>query len=104
VDSRLRAATERDSDAEPAGFDRTRADGAVTIDIEDGPLGDGDASASDDEPDTAVDVDAELETLRDQYGEDGDDSSENDDDGSDANGSGAGAGGTENGSDGSDEN
>jgi len=104
VDSRLRAATKRDSDAEPAGFDRTRADGAVTIDIEDGPLGDGDASASDDEPDTAVDVDAELETLRDQYGEDGDDSSENDDDGSDANGSGAGAGGTENGSDGSDEN
>lgn len=99
VDSRLRDAVDRESDAEPANSDRSDVYGGVTIDIEDGALGDADASAADDEPDTAVDVDAELETLRDQYGEEDGDSSDSDDDGSDADGSDAGADGTENGSD-----
>ncbi|OAQ53726.1 hypothetical protein HTG_05550 [Natrinema mahii] len=74
VDSRLRAAAETD----PEAADRDRSDGAggVTIDIEEGPLDDASPDGADGEPDPAVDVDAELETLRDQYGED--DSSDGD--------------------------
>ncbi|WP_435552572.1 DUF7547 family protein, partial [Natrinema sp. CGMCC1.2065] len=83
VDSRLRAAAE----ADPEAADRDRSDGAggVTIDIEEGPLDDAGPDGTDGEPDPAVDVDAELETLRDQYGED--DSSDGDADSADENAS-----------------
>ncbi|RZH67470.1 DUF7547 family protein [Natrinema altunense] len=109
VDSRLRDAAERESRSGPtADSDRPAAERGVTIDIEDGPPTE-DGTDRDDDPgrDSAVDVDAELETLRDQYAddEDGDsnaaDSSEGDADGSDGDGSDAGTGadGTEDGSD-----
>ncbi|WP_254763901.1 DUF7547 family protein [Natrinema marinum] len=74
VDRRLRDAADRET--ETADTDRTGSEGGVTIDIDDGPLGDvehsGDAEreAEDDGRDSAVDVDAELETLRDRYGAD----------------------------------
>ncbi|ELY89263.1 DUF7547 family protein [Natrinema altunense] len=109
VDSRLRDAAERESRSGPtADSDRPAAERGVTIDIEDGPPTE-DGTDRDDDPgrDSAVDVDAELETLRDQYAddEDGDsnaaDSSEGDADGSDGDGSDAGTGadGAEDGSD-----
>ncbi|WP_222919237.1 hypothetical protein [Natrinema sp. SYSU A 869] len=111
VDSRLRDAAQRESriettDSEP---DRTASESGVTIDIEDGPVTDAETETdrADDEGnrDSAVDVDAELETLRDQYvddeDDDGGDSSEGDADRSDGDDSddGAGADGTEHGSD-----
>ncbi len=87
VDSRLRAAAKtEEAPAEPGRSD----EGGVTIDIEEGPLDDTGPGGTGDDPDPAVDVDAELETLRDQYGEA--DSSENGGDGSDeADGSANGA-------------
>ncbi|ELY74602.1 DUF7547 family protein [Natrinema pallidum] len=101
VDSRLRDAAERESRSGPtaADSDRPAAERGVTIDIEDGPLAEDGADRADDpDRDSAVDVDAELETLRDQYAddEDGDSnaaaSSEGDADGSDGDGSDADAG------------
>ncbi|WP_226481892.1 DUF7547 family protein [Natrinema amylolyticum] len=117
VDSRLRDAAERESRIEStdSDLDRPASESGVTIDIEDGPLTDDgtETDRADDDPDrdSAVDVDAELETLRDQYADgNGDsseddskagDSSEGDTDGSDGGGSdgGAGADGTEDDSD-----
>ncbi|AFO58609.1 MULTISPECIES: hypothetical protein [Natrinema] len=102
VDSRLRDAAERESRSGPtaADSDRPAAERGVTIDIEDGPpTEDGTDRAGDDpDRDSAVDVDAELETLRDQYAddEDGDSnaaaSSEGDAAGADGDDSDAGAG------------
>ncbi|QCC57586.1 hypothetical protein NP511_03285 [Natrinema thermotolerans] len=98
VDSRLRAAAETD----PEAADRDRSDGAggVTIDIEEGPLDDGGRDGTDGDPDPAVDVDAELETLRDQYGEgdssDGDSDASDGTDGSSSDGGDDGSSGGEN--------
>ncbi|OLZ41249.1 hypothetical protein A6E15_09715 [Natrinema saccharevitans] len=86
VDSRLRAAAETDTEA--TDLDRSDGAGGVTIDIEEGPLGDAGPDGADGEPDPAVDVDAELETLRDQYGED--DSSDSDADSANENASSGG--------------
>lgn len=100
VDNRLRDAADREPQS--TGPDRTDSDGGVTIDIEDGPLNDSEAETerpADDE--SAVDVDAELETLRDRYSSDDDaDDSIESDDGSSADDA-AGVDGAENGTDGS---
>jgi hypothetical protein len=71
VDGRLRDAAGPD----PAEPDRTEGSRGVEIDVEEGLPG-----TDADEPDSPVDVDAELETLRDQYGDDEDDANENDGD------------------------
>ena len=62
-----------------------RLDRIAGLDIADGPPSDAEETADEDsdESDSAVDVDAELETLRDQYGEDATDSSVSDDDDAD---------------------
>ncbi|MGQ3414171.1 DUF7547 family protein [Natrinema sp. LN54] len=79
VDSRLRDAADRESQTAETGTDRTEPEGGVTIDIDDGPLTDDETAADDaDGRDSAVDVDAELETLRDQYADEEDGSSETD--------------------------
>ncbi|SEQ35975.1 DUF7547 family protein [Natrinema salaciae] len=81
VDSRLRDAVDGEGGATDS--DRAASDEPVTIDIEEGPLPDAETEPDrTDDPDSAVDVNAELETLRDQYADD--------DDGSDANESGSG--------------
>lgn len=94
VDRRLREAA--DGVERGPESDRPPSDGSVSIDIEEGSLTDADADGEDDEPDTTVDVDAELETLRDQYGDENDGSSGSDDDGS------TGANGADSGADGAD--
>jgi hypothetical protein len=77
VDSRLRDVTDRESDS--SDLERSDSGSGIRIDIEDGEPTDG---GTDSEPtgdaDSAVDVDAELETLRDQYADEGN-SSEGDD-------------------------
>lgn len=81
VDSRLRDAADGESQPADAETHRPEPEGGVTIDIDDGPLTDDrtEANDADDGRDSAVDVDAELETLRDQYAEEEDgDSSEAD--------------------------
>ena len=79
VDTRLREATDRPSSS--SGPDPSAGDG-ITIDIDDGPLSDpAPSEGGRDDPHSAVDVDAELETLRDQYGADADDVATDDSDG-----------------------
>ncbi|ELY69717.1 DUF7547 family protein [Natrinema versiforme] len=107
VDGRLRDAADRESQPGDAGPDRPDPEGGVTIDIDDGPLTDdrSETDDADDGRDSAVDVDAELETLRDQYADEGDsDSSETeiDDAGSDDDGDGTAADDTDAGAPGSD--
>ncbi|QLG47595.1 DUF7547 family protein [Natrinema halophilum] len=90
VDRRLRDVAEGETeavDSTPSASDR-----GVEIDIENGPLADVGTNAdsenaeterTSDDRDSAVDVDAELETLRDRYGSDEDataDSNESDED------------------------
>ncbi|MBZ6496307.1 DUF7547 family protein [Natrinema longum] len=69
VDTRLRNAADREREATDP--DRTTSEGSVAIDIEEGPPTD--SETDDDDSDPAVDVDAELETLRDQYADADDD-------------------------------
>jgi len=76
VDTRLRDAAER---ASQSNASEPSASAGVTVDIQDGPLADAERATDEDRADSesAVDVDAELETLRDQYGDaDADDTSE----------------------------
>ncbi|MFD1564673.1 hypothetical protein ACFR99_14115 [Haloarchaeobius amylolyticus] len=85
VDARLREATDRgpqSSASEPS------AATGITIDIEDGPPGDAEESSDEnrDDSDSAVDVDAELETLRDQYGADAEDAEDAETNGTDSTG------------------
>ncbi|PCR89798.1 DUF7547 family protein [Natrinema ejinorense] len=69
VDTRLRNAADREREA--TDQDRTTSERSVTIDIEEGlPM---DSGTDDDDADPAVDVDAELETLRDRYADADDD-------------------------------
>ena len=74
VDERLREAT---SDADSRASDSS---GPVRIDVQDGTPDEPTVDPGEDEPDSSIDVDAELETLKDQYGTDED----GDSDGTDA--------------------
>ncbi|SDQ65672.1 DUF7547 family protein [Natronobacterium texcoconense] len=66
VDDRLRAETDEvETPDEPTGW---QGDETVSIDIEEGTPPEPDSSDEPDEPDPSVDVEAELETLKDQYG------------------------------------
>ncbi|ELZ16486.1 hypothetical protein C477_15680 [Haloterrigena salina JCM 13891] len=77
VDRRLRDAGD---DLERRSTDATDA---VRIDIEDGDPLDGASGDDDPESDPGVDIDAELETLKDQYGNDDADETDADDSGED---------------------
>ncbi|MWV40618.1 hypothetical protein [Natrialba sp. INN-245] len=77
VDDRLRAATEED---DPVDSDRSSGSRSIEIDVADG---DPRSDSEDPQPgpESAVDVDAELETLKDRYGADEEGTSESADDG-----------------------
>ncbi|WP_254530174.1 DUF7547 family protein [Natrinema gelatinilyticum] len=100
VDRRLRDAAERET--RTTDQSQTTADRGIEIDIEDGTPADTETDADGDRPgddrDSAVDVDAELETLRDRYGSDegaqGDSNGDDDRDGADPDPTSDGNGGT----------
>jgi len=82
VDTRLREATDR---ASQSSASEPPAATGISIDIADGPPSDAGkpAEGNDDESDSAVDVDAELDTLREQYGENAADANASGDDDAD---------------------